>query len=1681
MDPRVEVLPLFAGSPKRSASTRNVKGVGTDGSPLQRSETMKHSPTGVHARADLRSPPARPPRAHSRSRPTSPTPSSSASAAAVPSSTPKMQRTQRRSLSEQRHRKQDSQDYVDALEGPLDHSSWSERTSLERPSSELEGPLATVPLGSIVQHDPAQSSAMLLSHRFGQVFNDPLDQYTPAASSHSPDVAVQATTPCQLVRQQISPEALRAHRGRTRRRDASKSLQISTNALSTASESPLAIAFSPDSPRSVLRASQWFSSDSDAGSNRFSRSSNWTDKSSMSITPPSDTISSSRTTSACTDLICAESDLVASTAQPSPTCEVSPASHGGFEKTTLDALTAGLGLQIAPHRSPPTLPGQPDGVLIPSPGRGDALREQSPQTRLHHHTSPSLRHACALPPPQGPLPPLPVPARLTRPNLLRMQSDTGPTTTSMKLSQVTGSHSIGLSRPDRVTAPYARVFSAGAQPLEAVPASPTLSNSSSRKIRTSKALNGLELNRHLGELETLKRSDSYTSQTRHKHTASTSTCGGSYEASDDGFAVDRQPRRRGKSSTRAPLSAGPFPRERTSSLQQRVPSRLQTSSSAAELRTPAQPRVATTLNRQCSPRPNTSSGVTIEKPLEKVHGWLQEPLEDVPSANSTRAKDEGHADCLRPSTSMGIASPRSFQQSTSPTFANDDTSTIRSSRGLGSPQPAHRPSTSSSLQTRLVSPCEMLAREPSDYGRNSPDSSSRLTPSISSTLRRWRSNSAASSASTKRAADAKAQHAENSAQSQEAHNIVVDNARMRTAELSLAARPATSPHAHSPPSFYQAPVSVLNAPMVETPLPAVEQLIAQDVSSVDLRGCQNMALPDWLKISLPYISSTLIDLDISSAGLWELPAAMSMCSSLQTLNISRNNFGRIPTIVGDLQALTTLIADGVGANHLPEALGGLKDLKSLSVADNELSHLPSWMHTMKLERLCIDGNPMQPNWVRIVTPLLSHGASLRTQRPPSLHTSSTSTFKEGLFKNRVTGLVSSEDLSGPHSAPISRDGPVLPIVAAPLGPPSPASANAASFNSQSWRGRTSTKVGSLSEKAPLLTPSSAPARSMSSTNDSHTEIAPPLTSARRPSVGNGLSTLLRRVGRKQSNAGLQGSPLLDEPPPMPIQIPQLPPSIQGVLPSPTLLSPEMEHSLSNIATDAHESETAILEKREQWRQVSPDHSRRIRALMHYLKDLHDLSGMSSRILDAGGSSPLEDPPVADLPRQTFTQLHSRGDNSPKSAASDEAASTLLVKDDSVRRARILQEILSTEETYARQLQELVDLYVAPMRAFDQNGVPLVPPLEHGLIFMNVESISQLHRSLVPSLRAAVEPLLGTNAQPNASHDADLTAAAAQSVAQTFLSHAAFMKMYRQYVNGLDGAQARVAAWLQSMPTVATSGRGSTPRPSTASEATPSALARKQVKRVRSFLQHAKADQRHTQINLESYLLLPVQRLPRYRLLLEDLVRYTPAHRVQHGANGFNPMVAALEAITELAHGVNEAKRQNEQDQRLLAWQARAVGRWPNPLVLPHRRLLRDGPVTLTRVVKRKASVAVPAQMFANVDEKDFFSDGAIGRTRTPGADLIEIFALQQQLFAKALQLILCNDLLVAVAETCTSKESPAPIELYSEIQPLVPVKVTGQSTIRVVGKLCILYLDCGKAADARAWCSIINNALSLSE
>ncbi|KAG8993716.1 hypothetical protein FRB90_000616 [Tulasnella sp. 427] len=350
-----------------------------------------------------------------------------------------------------------------------------------------------------------------------------------------------------------------------------------------------------------------------------------------------------------------------------------------------------------------------------------------------------------------------------------------------------------------------------------------------------------------------------------------------------------------------------------------------------------------------------------------------------------------------------------------------------------------------------------------------------------------------------------------------------------------------------------------------------------------------------------------------------------------------------------------------------------------------------------------------------------------------------------------------------------------------------------------------------------------------------------------------------------------------------------------------------------------------------------------------------------------------------------------------------------VKDDKAKRAHLVKEIVETERTYVKQLQELVDIYINPSGlsagSITNKSETIVPGPERRIVFNGLEALFTFHmHNFLPVLEKKADPLM--KRQAGSEVDGELSARVARDVAQVFVSHAAFMKMYSTYINNFDNCLARLKQWTTPPPpTIAPvamttnsstahvvglglsmSAMGALMPPETPTAISP--LTNSQRKRIKEFLKRCRRNPKHSQLNLEGYLLLPIQRIPRYKLLLEQLVSSTPPRPDSYD----DPIEKALEEISSLALNMNEGKRESESRKKLVQWQTRIGGssKFPSPLVQPHR---------------------------------------ATGETV-----LIQVECLEPENTPRQLVAILCNDLLVLCKDPSRGHDKNAAVDLWAVLR-----------------------------------------------
>uniref|UniRef100_A0A8C4JB25 Vav guanine nucleotide exchange factor 1 n=1 Tax=Dromaius novaehollandiae TaxID=8790 RepID=A0A8C4JB25_DRONO len=180
----------------------------------------------------------------------------------------------------------------------------------------------------------------------------------------------------------------------------------------------------------------------------------------------------------------------------------------------------------------------------------------------------------------------------------------------------------------------------------------------------------------------------------------------------------------------------------------------------------------------------------------------------------------------------------------------------------------------------------------------------------------------------------------------------------------------------------------------------------------------------------------------------------------------------------------------------------------------------------------------------------------------------------------------------------------------------------------------------------------------------------------------------------------------------------------------------------------------------------------------------------------------------------------------------------------------LQEIRQTEEKYTETLESICQHFLRPLRRFLQ-------PQDLESIFINIEDLLQLHRVFLAELRAALGGPGGARGLP-----------------PLFLAYKERFLLYGRYCSQVEAASRR----LDQLATATD---------------------------LRMKLQECSQRANNGRFSLRDLLMVPMQRVLKYHLLLQELVKHTPEPTERENLR------VALDAMRDLAQCVNEVKRDNE--------------------------------------------------------------------------------------------------------------------------------------------------------------------------
>ncbi|GAM20355.1 hypothetical protein SAMD00019534_035290, partial [Acytostelium subglobosum LB1] len=206
------------------------------------------------------------------------------------------------------------------------------------------------------------------------------------------------------------------------------------------------------------------------------------------------------------------------------------------------------------------------------------------------------------------------------------------------------------------------------------------------------------------------------------------------------------------------------------------------------------------------------------------------------------------------------------------------------------------------------------------------------------------------------------------------------------------------------------------------------------------------------------------------------------------------------------------------------------------------------------------------------------------------------------------------------------------------------------------------------------------------------------------------------------------------------------------------------------------------------------------------------------------------------------------------------------------RDKVAKEILDTEVIYVRNLEVIVHYYLKPLRTIQP---PLVPIKVLQQIFGHIEDLLTINRELLTSIQ-----------------DRMTTWSTNKKMGDIFLKLAPYLKMYTEYCSNYDKAIAK----LKEKTT--------------------------ESKDFAIYLKKISVDSAFG-LDLTSLLIMPVQRIPRYKMLLESLIKLTPKE-----FSDYKVIEDALVKVTEVADHVNESIREKQNSEKILTIQRRFTGYVP---------------------------------------------------------------------------------------------------------------------------------------------------------
>ncbi|XP_019555420.3 putative protein tag-52 [Aedes albopictus] len=211
------------------------------------------------------------------------------------------------------------------------------------------------------------------------------------------------------------------------------------------------------------------------------------------------------------------------------------------------------------------------------------------------------------------------------------------------------------------------------------------------------------------------------------------------------------------------------------------------------------------------------------------------------------------------------------------------------------------------------------------------------------------------------------------------------------------------------------------------------------------------------------------------------------------------------------------------------------------------------------------------------------------------------------------------------------------------------------------------------------------------------------------------------------------------------------------------------------------------------------------------------------------------------------------------------------------RLQAIQEIRTSEVSYLKQLDLLINFFVAPLKT---NG--LIQEREHGQLFGQLETIYNLSQELLKKL------------------DDDL-----DNVVRAFMNLGPFFKLYSVYAFDYRNSLCTLQTLIQKNAAV------------------------------KRFIANAES-RPEVQTKVISLLITPIQRIPRYKLLLQQVLLYTSPSDV-----AYKQLQESIKLVEQSVSHINSVVEDYENTQRLITVQ-NALTNKSLKIVKPARKILKEG-------------------------------------------------------------------------------------------------------------------------------------------